>query len=303
LIENIVALIIYIFKFVLWAVKCVFVISWAGIKAVFTSRKKILILIIVTGALFGINRIIYPASDLLYGWWKAFPFIYFFFNGGVFSRIKNHFMNKKYMQIFKRIKFMSTDNFYPRYVKTRITENMKIITFYSTIPLTAWIKKQDLLESAFNTRFYEIKNRPSNNRMIDICILTKELSSVIPWDNSFISSGVVLNIGEGYHGKVGMNLSKQPHAFIAGETGSGKSIILQCMIYQALKKGYDVKIIDFKRGVSFAGFSNYVDMVVQLEQASELLSGLVAEVNKRLDLFVIERVQDIKEYNQKKPKA
>lgn len=116
-------------------------------------------------------------------------------------------------------------------------------------------------------------------------------------------AGDVLNIGEGYFGTVGMNLIRQPHAFIAGETGSGKSIILQCMIYQALVKKYQVKLIDFKRGVSFSCFSGLIDIVIELEQASRLFAELIKEVNNRLDLFVAENVQDIKSYNQKMRKT
>lgn len=74
---------------------------------------------------------------------------------------------------------------------------------------------------------------------------------------------------------------------------------MQCMIYQALKKNYKVALIDFKRGVSFSGFSSFVDMVIELEQAEKLLSELIQEVNRRLDLFVAECVQDIKDYNKK----
>lgn len=83
---------------------------------------------------------------------------------------------------------------------------MRTISFYSTIPVSTWIKKQTLLESAFNCRFYEIADRPYNNRVIDISILLKALPNVIAWENGFIDRGDILNIGEGYHGKVGMNL-------------------------------------------------------------------------------------------------
>lgn len=297
-----------ILTWLLRAVRCCFSVLWCGLKAVFTSPKKTAVLLVGIGLLLG-ARCIFPIFTSTPGLlvrlicvdgWMIYPIIYIvFINGGVLHRIKRHFLRKKHRKIFEKIKFISTDNFYPGYVGTTITENMKILTFYSTIPVSVWIKKQGLLESAFNIRFYEIKDRPSNNRLIDIYILTKELQTVIPWSDAYILGIDTLLIGEGYHGRVGMNLEKQPHAFIAGETGSGKSIILQCMIYQALKKHYQVYLIDFKRGVSFSCFSELVNMVVELEQAHKLLSDLIQEVNRRLDLFVAQSVQDIKEYNQK----
>ncbi len=296
-----------ILKLFFHVIKYFFVISWYGIRTVFTNRKKIIVLATGTGVLLGVNyllTILYISNGLFNGWWKIYLFVYvFLLNGGLWDRIKNYVMNVKYEKLFESIHFVSTDNFYPRYIETTITENMKIITFYCNIPLSVWVKKQDLLESAFNARFHEIKDRPNDNRMIDIYILIKELLSMIPWNDDFISDGDVLNIGGGYFGTVGMNLIRQPHAFIAGETGSGKSIILQCMIYQALVKNYEVKLIDFKRGVSFSCFSGLIDIVIELEQANTLFAELIKEVNNRLDLFVDENVQDIKSYNQKMRKT
>lgn len=291
-----------ILKVIYNAIKYFLMIAWHGIKNVFTSRKKIVVLIAGTGGLWGLNYILTTLhiADVLNGWWLIFLFIYVFgVNGGIGDRVKKYIIGRSYQKIFESINFVSTDALYPGYAKTTFTENMKIITFYSTIPLSVWLKKQDLLESAFNERFYEIKDRPKNNRVIEIYVLTKELANMIPWYDSFMSNGDVLNIGEGYFGTVGMNLPKQPHAFIAGETGSGKSIILQCMIYQALVKKYHVKLVDFKRGVSFSSFSGLIDMVIELEEANRLFSELIEEVNNRLDLFVAESVQDIKSYNQK----
>lgn len=291
-----------ILKVIYNAIKYFLMIAWHGIKNVFTARKKIVVLIAGTGVLWGLNYFLttLQIADVLNGWWLIFLFIYVFgINGGIGDRVKKYIIGRSYQKIFESINFVSTDELYPGYAKTTFTENMKIITFYSTIPLSVWLKKQDLLESAFNERFYEIKDRPKNNRVIEIYVLTKELANMIPWNDNFISSGDVLNIGEGYFGTVGMNLPKQPHAFIAGETGSGKSIILQCMIYQALIKKYHVKLVDFKRGVSFSSFSGLIDMVIELEEANRLFSELIEEVNNRLDMFVAENVQDIKSYNQK----
>lgn len=296
-----------ILKLFFYAIKYFLVISWYGIRTVFTNRKKTVVLVTGTGILLGLNyllTVLHISNGLFHGWWQTYLFVYIFLlNGGLWGRIKNYVMNVKYGKLFESIRFISTDDFYPRYIETTITENMKIITFYCNIPLSVWLKKQDLLESAFNARFHEIKDRPNDNRMIDIYILTKEIASMIPWNDSFISNDDVLNIGEGYWGTVGMNLIRQPHAFIAGETGSGKSIILQCMIYQALVKKYQVKLIDFKRGVSFSCFSGLIDIIIELEQANRLFAELIKEVNNRLDLFVSENVQDIKSYNQKMRKT
>ena len=83
-----------------------------------------------------------------------------------------------------------------------------------------------------------------------------------------------------------MDLDKHPHAFIAGETGSGKSNILKCLIYQALAKSYDVILIDFKRGVSFSAFSDMLTIYYDYADVTKVLKDMVSETNNRLDKFI-----------------
>jgi len=117
------------------------------------------------------------------------------------------------------------------------------------------------------------------------------------WHDGCMCENNILSIGESYIGKIGMNLERHPHAFIAGETGSGKSNILKCLIYQALAKNYEVALIDFKRGVSFSAFSDKVDIYYDYAEVIRVLKEAVAETNNRLDKFRENRVDNIKDYN------
>ena len=92
-------------------------------------------------------------------------------------------------------------------------------------------------------------------------------------------------------------MAQHPHAFIAGETGSGKSNILKCMIHQAIYKGYEVLLIDFKRGVSFAGFSDKVTVYYEYKDIIKVLRDLVVETTNRLDMFRAVKVDNLKDYN------
>jgi len=94
-----------------------------------------------------------------------------------------------------------------------------------------------------------------------------------------------------------MDLEQYPHAFVAGETGSGKSVILKCMIHQALEKNYDVSLVDFKRGVSFASFKGVVNIHYEYKDTLQLFKKLVEETKKRLDLFRNKGVESLKNYN------
>jgi len=46
-----------------------------------------------------------------------------------------------------------------------------------------------------------------------------------------------------------VDLNKLPHLLFAGTTGSGKSVIVQCVLWQLVKKGALPIVIDFKGGI------------------------------------------------------
>lgn len=94
-----------------------------------------------------------------------------------------------------------------------------------------------------------------------------------------------------------LDLLVYPHVFVAGETGSGKSNVLKCLIHQALLKDYDVVLIDFKRGVSFSEFSEVVNICYEHQLAAEMLQELVKETERRLDLFREIKVDNLEAYN------
>lgn len=60
-----------------------------------------------------------------------------------------------------------------------------------------------------------------------------------------------LVLGEGITGPVTVNLAHVPHILLGGSTGSGKSVLLKLLLMQALHKGAEVYIADFKGGVDF----------------------------------------------------
>lgn len=70
-----------ILKLFFHVIKYFFVISWYGIRTVFTNRKKIIVLATGTGVLLGVNyllTILYISNGLFNGWWKIYLFVYVF---------------------------------------------------------------------------------------------------------------------------------------------------------------------------------------------------------------------------------
>ena len=224
---------------------------------------------------------------------------------GIFANIKMLPVKRerqKYSDIFKQMSFSDLKGNFPQFLRAEETEYLKILTFKSMIPLTEWQKKRALFETYFNAKIIKIVNKPDDNNIVNIFINKKPLTASALWNDRFLTSyNNLLNVGISYTGYVFLNLDKNAHAFIAGETGSGKSNILKCLIYQCALKGHDIKLIDFKRGVAFVDFDKVVDVYSDYDRIQTVLDSLVAETKHRFDLLREARVESMEQYNQVVP--
>lgn len=206
---------------------------------------------------------------------------------------------KYFNAIFKEINLKTGDEQTPYYLYEKdISEYATLFAFNTVIPLNEWQSKKDKLEMYLNAKVVNIRQDEKNNRIMNLVIQTDVLPDHVDWNDGYIDKiKNRLTIGIGYYGVVGMDLEKHPHCFIAGETGSGKSNILKCFIYQALVKKYEVVLIDFKRGVSFSSFSDCVTIYYEYIETMKVLEEMVKETKRRLDLFRECRVDNLKDYN------
>lgn len=197
-------------------------------------------------------------------------------------------------QMFSGLNLHSTAYLYDKELSPFAT----LIAFNTLIPLKEWQSKKDALEVHMGIKIIDIKQDINDYRKVNVIVQSQVLPTYIEFSDNFLYlDDDILSIGYGYYGVVGMDLTKHPHCFIAGETGSGKSNILKCMIYQSLIKSYDVVLIDFKRGVSFSSFSKYVNICYEHESACKVLSDMVKLTNMRLDLFREFKVDNINDFN------
>ena len=97
-----------------------------------------------------------------------------------------------------------------------------------------------------------------------------------------------------------VNLADIPHILLGGATGSGKSVLLKCLILQSIRKGATIAIADFKGGVDFPlAWREKCRMCFDETALIRLLDEYVEELQERKRLFSESGVANLNEYNVK----
>lgn len=131
-------------------------------------------------------------------------------------------------------------------------------------------------------------------------------------DNQFVDEKkpLTMALGKNMAGEnVYFNLQSMPHLLIAGSTGSGKSVCINCAIISLLYKvsPRDVKIIlvDPKR-VELKPYSSiphlYAPIVTDPKKAAGALAAAVAEMDRRYSLMERVGAKNIESFNEKAAK-
>ena len=232
------------------------------------------------------------------------PFIYLAILGGM-SEAKE----QKFKKAFESIGFKSRQGKPPLLIKDYKDQlNQKIYIFRSDINLNQWENAKNDLETAFDCTITGISNTHSKKIVQIISIpssfrLPGDKSGDEPlwWNDEYLSDieGEIV-LGLSFKGQVKINLNKSPHVLSAGETGSGKSVVLRCCLWQVTKQNAKVIMIDFKGGVEFGiDYDQYGEVIMDRKKAAEVLKEIVQENLRRLEMFRQARVKSLPEYNKK----
>lgn len=209
---------------------------------------------------------------------------------------------KDQLLCFESIKFCGKDGQYPIQIAQAKNGNQIRTTYRSMIPLDTWRKNASLLEPALDRSILMIEPGKSKQEVI-VCTLpgNYKMSDMLEWDDKYISNEEsVVAIGQDDVGTIEIDLNRTPHILSAGETGSGKSVILRCILWQAIMRDAIVFMFDFKGGVEFGlQYEQFGEVITDRKRAIEVFTLLVEENAQRLALFRQMQVKNIKEYNQR----
>ena len=112
-----------------------------------------------------------------------------------------------------------------------------------------------------------------------------------------------LNLGGPFAG----GQQHEPHSLVAGATGSGKSVLIQALLLDIAATNSSrlahIHLIDPKMGVDYAAVERLPHLqggvIVDQARAVEVMEGLVAEMDRRYELFRLQGARDIRSYNTK----
>ncbi|MBV5269255.1 MAG: DNA translocase FtsK, partial [Afipia sp.] len=112
-----------------------------------------------------------------------------------------------------------------------------------------------------------------------------------------------LNLGGPFAG----GQQHEPHTLVAGATGSGKSVLIQALLLDIAATNSSqlahIYLIDPKMGVDYAAVERLPHLqggvIVDQARAVEVMEGLVAEMERRYELFRAHGARDIRSFNTK----
>ena len=209
---------------------------------------------------------------------------------------------KKYYEVFQSINFIGKDKKYPHLIGSKkISDKITVLKYKSNISLEEWKKSTAQLETALDCSIQKIE-QGNNKKVVILTVVDSkyQIPENIHWKDEYLRDKAKIVVGETALEQIEFDLNRNAHVLVAGETGSGKSVILRGILWQLINKAAYVFMIDFKGGVEFGKrYEEFGEVIMDRQRALEVLKLLVEENQKRLALFRDLEVKNLEEFNNK----
>ena len=179
----------------------------------------------------------------------------------------------------------------PLIAKRQDTDNPRLTVWEFDpcgIPLGEWEDKRARIETALNITIAKM-TWAEGRKIIRVYSAPAEsdFPALLPWKDKYLSpDNFVLVLGESLTGPVAVNLTNIPHILLGCSTWGGKRVLLKLLLMQALRKGAEVYIADFKGGVDFPKvWRQKCHMCFQEDTLLYVLGQLVAVLEARKKWF------------------
>lgn len=215
-------------------------------------------------------------------------------------KIEEHYNIEEF---FKTIEFKNKKNMYPKQIKIFTSE--KGYTYLLSVPAGISLKNFNDIKGSLELQLknkVEIKERKG---YVEIEVISKQLAKNIPYKLPVRDKKDVIKfpIGESLSETIYLDLKENPHSYIVGTTGSGKSVctksILTSVVNLYSPAELELYLCDLKRVELnlFSKIQHTKKFVYTVEDTTEVIADLLSETNHRYDLFLKHNVTSIFEYN------
>lgn len=195
---------------------------------------------------------------------------------------------------------------YPAILDVRFSETKTeyVIKLHHGINPIEIEKKKHVFNSIFGENLeFTHKSGTTIMTVYDKILNTTYEYSFDDWSHILSKHSLPILAGKDRHGKLfAYDMKHNPHLLIAGETGSGKSVMLRAIItslIQHKRTGLRLHLADLKRS-EFHLFRNIdiVDsVVVKVRDVCNCVAWFHAQLEKRGDLLDLNELEHIDEYN------
>lgn len=189
---------------------------------------------------------------------------------------------------------------YPKTVKNNKT--VFIVKIPVGLDIDVFKRHQESLEIYLNNRV-KIENSSGWLRIE----MLKELPETIEYEIQKRSAGPIkFDIGKSLDKTITLDLKENPHSYIVGTTGSGKSVmtkvILTNLVTQYRPGELELYLCDLKMVELnlFRNMQHTKKFVYTVEDTTEVIAALLEETRRRYNLFMKNEVTDIFSYNKLK---
>lgn len=206
-------------------------------------------------------------------------------------------------EYFKKVQLKNKENVYPKQIKSYEGSLGRIYLF--NIPIGLSEVDFEKHKKGIEAQLRDEVNIRLKNGFIEIEVNSNKLSKNVPYRlPSRTNDGIYIPIGESLEGTVGIDLKENPHSYIVGTTGSGKSVctkgILTSLSNTFRPHEVELYLCDLKM-VELALFRNLKHtkkFVYTVPDTTEVIADLLKETKERYELFVQNEVTDIYSYNE-----
>lgn len=236
------------------------------------------------------ENILGPLADAITGYFKWTYDVWF--NGYSFD----------FKDFFKKVKLCNKDEQYPKKIKEFNGKLGRVFLFNIPIGLNEddFKKHQKSIEAQLKDKV-DIRLK---NGYIEIEIITKKLSENIPYVlPKRTKDSIYIPLGESLEGPIAIDLKENPHSYIVGTTGSGKSVctkgILTSIVNNYRPHEVELYLCDLKMVelALFRALKHTKKFVYTVEDTTEIVADLLEETKSRYNLFMEKGVTSIFEYN------